>query len=183
MPLSCCFPKNLRSPGGRPPEDEETRFKLCYDLQKRKSASTVHDQFQQGDAGVFPRLGTATSRGQGVEGPMTKAPPGAKAPRPHPHDKTQLERTHRAPKRSQQILTRWEKKVENYRGFIQGTAAHLCMRACLPGGGVPLKQHLTTGISRNRASGTRGANFPLASSPGYDYLGVTLSSGIRRKPP
>ena len=76
--------------------------------------------------------------------------------------------------------------------FLQGAAAHICMRAGLAVGGwaIPsevsgegLKQRLTAGISRNRASGTRGSNFPLALSPGYDYLVVSLSSGVRLKPP
>ena len=102
------------------------------------------------------------------DGAMTKAPPGGKAPGPHPtdrgkrdtkrhgmtqgaglpisavvtgahrHDKTQVERTHRGLKRFQRILSRWEKKVENYRAFLQGAAAHLCMRAGLAVGGGAL---------------------------------------------
>jgi len=79
---------------------------------------------------------------QGLDGAMTKAPPGGKTPGPHPtdrgkrdtkrhlstegaglpisgvvtganrHDKPQVERTHRGLNRFRRILSRWEKKGE-----------------------------------------------------------------------
>ena len=184
MPLSCGFPKNLRNRkedvlqrtmkrASRSAYGGRTGIHWKALPRGWGASSTGHDRVQQGyEAGGFHRLCTGTlgedeghqglqGLSQGLDGAMTKASPGGKAPGPHPTargkrdtkrhgmtqgaglpisavvtganrlDKPQVERTHRGLKRFRRILSRWEKKVENYMAFLQGATAHICMRAGL----------------------------------------------------